>query len=119
MILGRDLDLAILDQRALRGGPADVEDNEVRLADLLAHVGGSEDAAGRTGFNHRNRVCLCSLGRSDTAIRLHHVQGLVVAGVLKARLKPLDVALGDRMHICRENGCIRPLIFAPFAAYFV
>ena len=54
-VVGLDLDLAVLDQRAFCGGAADVEREHVRLADQLAELGRTPEAGGRAGFDHGDR----------------------------------------------------------------
>src|SRR3546814_978701 len=58
MIFGGYLDLAALDQGAFRSGPADVEDDQVGLVDMAAHIGGGEDTARRARFHHPDRIGL-------------------------------------------------------------
>jgi hypothetical protein len=41
--------VAVLDQSAFGGRPADVEHDQIGLADLAAEIGGGKDPAGRAG----------------------------------------------------------------------
>ena len=54
--------LAVFDQRALGGGAAHVEGDQIRLADLLGEVAAGEHAGGRAGFDDIHRAMARAVG---------------------------------------------------------
>ena len=114
-VVGRDAHMAALDQRALRRRPADVEREHVRLADQPPQRGGAPDTAGRAALDHGDRDPADALERVDAAVGLHHVQLAGEAVARHAVAEPLQVALGDRLHVARQHRRVRALVLAPLA----
>ena len=114
-VVGDDLELATLDQRALRGRPADVERKHVGLADQPAELGGAPEAACRAGLDHRDRDRMRLLDRVDAAIGLHDVELPAEPALAARRRRAGQVALGDRLHVGGQHGRARALVFAPLA----
>jgi hypothetical protein len=113
-VIGLDLHLAVLDQRALRRRAADVERNDVLLADQLAELGCAPESGGRAGLHHRDRDLRHRLQRVDAAIRLHDVRAPYEAAFLQPIVQSRQVAFGRRLHIGRQHRRVRALVFAPF-----
>ena len=70
-------------------------------------------------LDHGDRNGLGGGERIDAAIGLHDVDGRAIAVGLKTALEPLEIALGERLDICRENGRVGALVFAPLASDLV
>ena len=98
---------------------ADVERDEVRLADQAAELRGAPDARGRPRFHHGDRDFAGGGERVDPAIRLHDVERAAEAGLAHREVQPAQIGGGDRLYIGGENGCARALVFAPLAGDLV
>ena len=112
-VVRHDPDLPALDQRALRGGPADVEREDVGLIDQPPERGGAPEPARRPGLDHRDRDLLGLPDRVHAAVGLHDVELTVEAGVLHTVDQPAQVALGHRLHVGRQHGRAGALVLAP------
>ena len=118
-IVGHDLYVAALDQRALGGRAADVERENIGLADDAAELGCAPEPGGRTRFDHGDRDGLGRGERVDAAVRLHDVELAAIAVRLEAALEPVEIAFGDRLHVGGEHRRVGALVFAPFAGDLV
>ncbi len=118
-VIGLDRDLIVFDQRAFGGGAADVERQDVRLADDPAKLGRAPEAGGRAAFDHGDRNGLDGIEGIDAAIRLHDekLAGIALAG--QAAFELLEITLGLGLNIGREDGGVGALIFAPLAGDLV
>src|SRR5581483_2192820 len=93
-VVGDDPHLPVLDQRALRGGAADVEGDDVRLADEPAQLGRAPETARRARLDHRDGDLACLLDRVDAAVRLHDVQLSVEPPLAHSVREPGQIPLG-------------------------
>ena len=118
-VVGHDLDPAVLDQRAFRRRAANVEREHVGLADQLSEFGRAPEARCGSGFDHGDRNARDRLQRIDAAIGLHDVGASGKALRSQALIEPAQIALGDGLHIGRQDGRVGALIFAPFAGDLV
>ena len=119
LVVGRYLGLIALDHRALCRGPADVEEDDVRL---LAHFADNRrpvDARRRPGFQKRDRMLHRPLERRGAAVRLHGEKRTVESLIVQRLVELPQIRLHDRLDIGVEHGGIGALVFAPFPRHFV
>ena len=115
LVLGGDLGLAALDQRALGGRAADVEVDDVALADLLADPRRAHDPRRRPGLDQVDRRAARALERRGAAVGLHRVGGAREAARLGARLELGEVAVQHRLHVGVEDRRAGALVLAHLA----
>ena len=114
-VVGHDLDLAVLDQRALSRRAADVECKHIGLSDQLAELGRAPEARGGTGFHHGDGNARYRLQRVDAAIGLHDVERAAETAAIEPVGKTPQVALRDRLDVGGQDRCVGALVFAPLA----
>ena len=76
VVLAAHAHLAALDERGLRGGAADVERDQVRLADEPSDLGSADHAADRTGLDEVDRRLGGHVEARHPAVRLHREASL-------------------------------------------
>src|SRR5690606_3718091 len=86
-VLGRDLVVAVFDQRALGSGATDVHGDQVRFTDELAKRGRANDATYRPRFDQMNRLLCHKVEIGRATIRLHDVKRSTDPLVPQARSK--------------------------------
>ena len=113
-VLGRRLRPAVLDQRALGGRAADVEVDDVRLADPLAEPRRADHARRRTRLDEVDRLRR-AVGDARSC-RRSTASTAAAAAALPAQppLEGVEVALDDRLNVGVEDGGARALVLAPF-----
>ncbi len=117
LVLRRDLRLAVLDQRALGGRAADVEVDDVALADVLADPRRAHDAGGRAGLHEVDRGAPGAVERRGAAVGLHRVGGAREPARLGALLDLGEVAVEDGLHVGVEDRGARALVLAHLARH--
>ena len=96
---------AILDQRDVRGGAADVHREEVREACLNSYPQRARDATGRAGHQQVHRILFGRRRRGETAVRSQDRQLHVLGGFVELGAQVLDVALDARTYVgIRDRG---------------
>ncbi len=110
-----DREAAVLDQRALGGGAAHVEGDDVLQAQRLGIGAGADAAADRTGFHEAHWLPAGALDRKQAAVRAHHIKraGKALAG--EVALEPPDIGRDLRADIGVGGDRRGALVFVPFA----
>ncbi len=103
--------LAILDQRHVGRGAADVERQDVLEAGILGDPHRAGDAAGRPGHQQCDGMLFRFVRRHQAAIRPQQRQAAVHFDLLELRAQVADIAADDRAHRGIGDGGQRALIF--------
>ena len=110
-----DREAAVLDQRALGGGAAHVEGDDVLEPERLGIGAGADAAADRPGFDQADRLPAGALDREQPAVRAHHVERAGKALACEVALKPPDIGRDLRADIGVGGDRRGALVFVPFA----
>ena len=103
LVHARDFHAVALDrraaahERALGGGAAHVEGEQVGQVEAAAVVGAHQGAGGGAGFQRTHREAPRRVGRQRAAARGHDVEAAAEALVGKACLQPLEIAVEHRL----------------------
>ena len=118
-VIGLDPHRAALDQRAFRGGAADVDGQHIGFADQLAQFRSPPEARGRAAFDHGDRDAGDRFQRIHPAIALHDIGAALQPLGAQPLGQPRQVALCHRLDIGRQHGGIGAFIFPPLAGDLV
>jgi len=110
-LLARELGLAALQERDVRGRPAHVEGDEVRLAQEPRAVAAGGDAAGRPRQHGARRQPRRLAYRRDAAVRLHDQDVTAVAVAGEPGGEARQVAREGRPHVRVHDGRPHALVF--------
>ena len=114
-VVGHDLDVALIDERALCRGAADVEGDNIPVADQRAELGSAPDAGGWSGFDHRDRRPCRGLDRIDAAVGLHDIVTACETLAREAVAQATEVAFGSWLHKGGKYGRAGALVLTPLA----